>query len=215
MLPMAFYLLLNSLYVALRVSSGGSFPKTLSPQEEKEYIERAYQGDDEAKNILIERNLRLVAHVMKKYFISAKDQEDLISIGTIGLIKAVNSFDPTKNIKLATYAGRCIENEILMYFRGQKKIAGEIMMFDNLENDGESNSLVLGDTLSDEDEEILDRLDREERCGILLEVMESKLSKREKEIIVQRYGIDTDRPLTQREIASKSGISRSYVSRIA
>lgn len=214
MLSVTLYLLLHSLYVTLRVSGGGSFPKPLSAAEERKYVELASAGDNEAKKVLIERNLRLVAHVIKKYYTATRDQEDLISIGTIGLIKAVNTFDAEKKIRLATYAGRCIENEILMHFRSQRKTAGEVMMFDTLENDGEGNALTLGDTLSDESEEILDRLDREEMYTALAAGMEKLLDEREREIITRRYGLDNKKPMTQREIAASSGISRSYVSRI-
>jgi RNA polymerase sporulation-specific sigma factor len=186
----------------------------LSAEEEKKYLTLAENGDETARDILVERNLRLVAHVMKKYYTASKDHEDLISIGTIGLIKAVNTFDSSKKIKLATYAGRCIENEILMYFRTQRKVAGEIMMFDTIESDGDGNSLVLGDTLSDESEEILDRLDREEMYHALMRGMDELLDDREKDIITKRYGMDNKKPMTQREIALRCGISRSYVSRI-
>ncbi|MDR1116901.1 MAG: RNA polymerase sporulation sigma factor SigK [Oscillospiraceae bacterium] len=214
MFSVSLYLLLHSLYVTLRISGGGSFPKPLSAEEEKKYLTLAENGDETARDILVERNLRLVAHVMKKYYTASKDHEDLISIGTIGLIKAVNTFDSSKKIKLATYAGRCIENEILMYFRTQRKVAGEIMMFDTIESDGDGNSLVLGDTLSDESEEILDRLDREEMYHALMRGMDELLDDREKDIITKRYGMDNKKPMTQREIALRCGISRSYVSRI-
>lgn len=214
LLPVSLFFLLQGLLLALRVSGGGSFPKPLSPEEEKKYIQLAAEGDKEARDILIERNLRLVVHVIKKYYTHAKDQEDLISIGTIGLIKAVNTFDSTKNIKLATYAGRCIENEVLMHFRNQKKTAGELLMSDALDSDGEGNVLMLGDTLSDGGEEILDRLDREEMGEILMESMERCLDKREQRILTLRYGLKNCTPLTQREIALRCNISRSYVSRI-
>ena len=160
--------LLHGVYMMLRVSGGGSFPRPLSEEEEDKYIRLAAQGDKKARDILIERNLRLVAHVIKKYYTAAKEQEDLISIGTIGLIKAVNTFDSSKKIRLATYAGRCIENEVLMYFRSQKKSSGELLMSEALESDGDGNVLVLGDTLSDDGKEILDKLDREEMSQTLM-----------------------------------------------
>jgi len=214
MLSISLYLLLHGLYMMLRVSGGGSFPRPLSAEEEAKYIELAISGDRKAKEVLIERNLRLVAHVIKKYYTNAKDQEDLISIGTIGLIKAVNTFDKSKKIRLATYAGRCIENEVLMYFRSQKKSSGELLMSEALESDGDGNVLVLGDTLSDNGEEILDRLNRDEMSAALLESIDRCLDDREKEIIILRYGLNNQAPLTQREIAAKCKISRSYVSRI-
>jgi RNA polymerase sporulation-specific sigma factor len=214
MLSVTLYLLLRGLYMMLRVSGSGSFPRPLSAEEEAKYIELAVSGDKKARDILIERNLRLVAHVIKKYYTAAKDQEDLISIGTIGLIKAVNTFDNSKKIRLATYAGRCIENEVLMYFRSQKKLAGELLMSEALESDGDGNVLVLGDTLSDNGEEILDKINRDEMSSALLESIDRCLDKREREIIILRYGLNNQAPLTQREIAAKCGISRSYVSRI-
>lgn len=214
MFSVSLFLLLQALFLTLRVSGGGSFPKPLSPEEEEKYIALAAQGDAKAKEMLIVRNLRLVAHVVKKYYTATRDQEDLISIGTIGLIKAVNTFDHTKKIRLATYAGRCIENEVLMYFRNQKKSAGEVLMNDALDTDGDGNLLVIGDTLSDDGDEILDQIDRDEMSGVLLESMGRCLDQREKEIITLRYGLQNQSPLTQREIASRCNISRSYVSRI-
>ncbi len=212
MISMTLYLLLHGLYMTLRISGGGSFPRPLSAEEEEKYIRLAVGGDQKAREILIERNLRLVAHVIKKYYTASRDQEDLISIGTIGLIKAVNTFDLSKKIRLATYAGRCIENEVLMYFRSQKKSSGELLMSDALESDTDGNVLVLGDTLSDNGEEILDRLDRDEMSAALLASIRRCLDEREKEIIMMRYGLNNQAPLTQREIAAKCGISRSYVS---
>ncbi|MGI6039803.1 MAG: RNA polymerase sporulation sigma factor SigK [Eubacteriales bacterium] len=214
MLPMMIYLLIHGLHLTLRVSGGGSFPKPLSAEEERKYIELAATGDKKARDILIERNLRLVAHVIKKYYTDPGEQEDLISIGTIGLIKAVNTFDKDKNIRLATYAGRCIENEVLMHFRSQKKSSGELLMSEALDSDGEGNVLVLGDTLSDDGEEILDKLNREEMNRTLFKYIDSCLDDREKEIVILRYGLDNRAPMTQREIAGRCNISRSYVSRI-
>ena len=155
-----------------------------------------------------------MAHVIKKYYTSAADQEDLISIGTIGLIKAIDTFDHTKNIRLATYAGRCIENEILMHFRGLRKTAGELSLDDELDAAGDGDPLVLGDTIADTSEEMIESISREERKARLLDVMERVLEPREHEIVLLRYGLDGAAPLTQREIAAHYGISRSYVSRI-
>ena len=214
MLPLTIYLLLHGIHMMLRVSGGGSFPRPLSEEEEEKYIELAVKGDKKARDILIERNLRLVAHVIKKYYTAAKEQEDLISIGTIGLIKAVNTFDSSKKIRLATYAGKCIENEVLMYFRSQKKSSGEMLMSEALESDGDGNVLVLGDTLSDDGEEILDQLDREEMSQTLMKYINRCLDDREREIVILRYGLNNQPPMTQREIAARCNISRSYVSRI-
>lgn len=214
MLSFALWLVLHGFYMTLRISGGGSFPRPLSASEERDALERKAAGDRAARDLLIEHNLRLVAHVIKKYYTSAADQEDLISIGTIGLIKAVDSFDHTKNIRLATYAGRCIENEILMHFRALRKTAGELSLNDELDSDGDGDPLVLGDTIADSSEEMIDRLGREEEQRKLLECMAKTLDPREHEILSLRYGLGEQKPLTQREIASKYGISRSYVSRL-
>lgn len=213
MLSLALFLILHGFYMTLRVG-GGSFPKPLGAEEERRLLIAKAEGDHAARDKLIEHNLRLVAHVVKKYYSSTSDQEDLISIGTIGLIKAVDTFDHTKNIRLATYAGRCIENEILMHFRGVRKTAGELSLSDELDSDGDGEPLVLGDTIADSGEEIIDRLSREEQRLKLLKAMDKVLEPREHEILTLRYGLDERKPLTQREIAAKYGISRSYVSRI-
>lgn len=214
MLSVSLYLLLHGLLATLRINGGGSFPRPLSAAEERDCIERAANGDESARAELIERNLRLVAHVIKKYYVSPNEQDDLISIGTIGLIKAINTFDGSKKIRLATYAGRCIENEILMYFRSQKRSAGELLFSDELESDGEGGALVLGDTICDDSEEVLDRIGGEEMREALLQSIATELEPREKDIIAMRYGIGGAEPKTQREIAAERGISRSYVSRI-
>jgi len=214
MLDMALYLLLHSLYISLRVSGGGSFPKPLSAAEEKKYLALAENGDEAAQGVLIERNLRLVAHVIKKYYTAEDEQDDLISIGTIGLIKAVKSFRSDKNIRLATYACRCIENEVLMYFRSKRKRAGEVMLSDVLEAENGGAPLVLEDTLSEGDEDMLERLDREEAKKLLGWRVEKVLDEREKLVIKLRYGLCGSEPLAQREVACICGISRSYVSRI-
>ena len=207
-------LMLNSLFLTLRLSGNtGSFPKPLKGEEERKYLELAQQGDLEARNILVEHNLRLVAHIVKKYYTQGADQDDLISIGTIGLIKAVSTFKSDKNIKLATYASRCIENEILMYFRSRRKLAGEVSLSDTLDNDAEGNNLSLMDVIR-VDDTMLEDLDIKESCKKVRAAVDRCLTHREAMIINLRYGLDGKPPLTQREIAAKCGISRSYVSRI-
>lgn len=214
MLSAAVWLLLGSMLHTLRLTgSGGSFPKPLSAEEERRYLAQAAQGDLEARNILIERNLRLVAHIMKKYYSHTADQEDLISIGTIGLIKGISSFDPSKGARLATYAARCVENEILMYFRAQKKSSSDVSLSEYLETGKDGNALSLMDVICTEDD-LFDELSSREAYAKLYENMETVLNEREKEIIALRYGLGEQPPLTQREIAAKLGISRSYVSRI-
>ena len=190
-----------------------SFPNPLTPSEEKYYIRKYTEGDLEAKHILIERNLRLVAHVIKKYQNSEEDPEDLISIGTIGLIKAINTFNPTKNIKLATYASRCIENEILMYFRGQRKSASDVSLSECIETGRDGNALSLMDVICSE-EDLFEQLSEKEIYGRLHAAVNTCLTPREQRIILLRYGLGNRKPLTQREIAVQCGISRSYVSRI-
>lgn len=214
MLSAAVWLLLGSMLQTLRLNGGGgSFPKPLKAEEERRYLALAAQGDLEARNILIERNLRLVAHIMKKYYSHTADQEDLISIGTIGLIKGISTFDPGKGARLATYAARCVENEILMYFRAQKKSSSDVSLSEYLESGKDGNALSLMDVICTE-EDLFDELSSRETYARLHESMERVLSKREKEIITLRYGLGDRQPLTQREIAGKLGISRSYVSRI-
>ncbi|HIT57524.1 MAG TPA: RNA polymerase sporulation sigma factor SigK [Candidatus Galloscillospira stercoripullorum] len=206
-------LLLSALFTSLRLSGGtGSFPRPLKAEEEREYLHRFAQGDLEARNILIEHNLRLVAHIIKKYYTQTGDQDDLISIGTIGLIKGISTFKADKNVRLATYASRCIENEILMYFRAQKKLQGEVSLSDSLDSDSDGGSLSLMDVIS-VDDDMLDNLDARDACVRVRRCVGECLTEREKRIITLRYGLDGRSPLTQREIAAKSGISRSYVSR--
>ncbi len=200
-------------FLFLRVSPGASFPSPLSAKEEKEYFERCKNGDMEARNILIERNLRLVAHISKKYYSSGCDNDDLISIGTIGLIKAIDSFNPDNGTRFATYAGKCLQNEILMYFRSQKKLAVETSLSDAVETDKDGNPLTYMDIISVEDD-IADKIDLKIKTEKLLCGIDKKLDKREKQIIVLRYGLGFSKPKTQREVAEKLGISRSYVSRI-
>ena len=207
-------LMLNSLFFSLRLSDGGgSFPRPLKAEEEKRYLERYAAGDMEARNVLIEHNLRLVAHIIKKYYTQTGSQDDLISIGTIGLIKGISTFKPDKNVRLATYASRCIENEILMHFRSQKKLQGEVSLSDTLDSDGEGNALSLMDVIS-VDDDMLENLDARDSCIQVRKLVQECLEEREKMIITMRYGLDNKPPRTQREIAAESGVSRSYVSRI-
>lgn len=214
MISAALLLLANSLLFSLRLDgNAGSFPKPLSAAEEKEYLARMAEGDLEARNVLIERNLRLVAHIIKKYYTQSGDQEDLISIGTIGLIKGISSFDPSKGARLATYAARCIENEVLMYFRSQKKNQGEASLSESIETDKDGNSLMLMDVVGVDDTMLEDLHDRENALHIRRLVKEC-LTEREAQVIQQRYGLNGGIPRTQREIAKDFGISRSYVSRI-
>lgn len=214
MLSPVIFLILNGLFFTLRLSGGGgSFPRPLKPEEEREYLERWAKGDMEARNVLIERNLRLVAHIVKKYYAQTGDQDDLISIGTIGLIKGVSTFKPEKNVRLATYASRCIENEILMHFRAQKKLQGEVSLADTLEAAGEDGGLSLMDVIA-VDDDMLEQLDTRESCIRVRKYVNECLDDRERMVIVQRYGLDGREPRTQKEIAARCGISRSYVSRI-
>lgn len=214
MFSAAVWLMLSGMLCSLRISAGGgSFPKPLSAQEEQHYLALAAQGDLDARNVLIERNLRLVAHIMKKYYTQTADQEDLISIGTIGLIKGINTYRPDKGVRLATYASKCAENEILMYFRSTRKNAAETLLSDALDTDGDGNSLSLIDILS-EDEDMDARLQSDEMCQALRRCIGEALDAREREIIRLRYAIGGGEPLTQRETAQRCGISRSYVSRI-
>lgn len=215
MLSTVMLLLRSSLFLSLHLAgSPGSFPKPLNAEEERMYILRSVEGDMEARNILVERNMRLVAHIIKKYFTQNVDQEDLISIGTIGLIKGISSYRPEKNVRLATYAARCIENEVLMYFRSQKKLQGEVSLSDTLETDKEGNSLYLMDVVGVEDT-MLEDLNAREDCVRVRKLVDECLTDREADIIRHRYGLGGRKPKTQREIAAQFGISRSYVSRRA
>lgn len=203
----------NIMFFILHIQSSSCFPKPLSTKEEREYLGRMAQGDPDARAVLIERNLRLVSHICKKYYSKTNDNEDLISIGTIGLIKAVDSFDYTKGTRLSTYASRCVENEILMYFRSLKKQNGEIFMGDTLETDKQGNPLTVEDLISD-DTDIVEELEKKRRIGEMTELIRNMTDEREKEIIILRYGLNNAKPLTQREVAERLNISRSYVSRI-
>ena len=207
-------MLLGCGVMTLRLGGGGGFPKPLKPDEEEKYVRLwAEQGDENARNVLIERNLRLVAHVMKKYYTTGEDMDDLLSIGTIGLIKGVNTYRPDKGVRLATYVSRCVENEILMYFRSMKKTAGDVSLSDSLEYDGEGGSLSLIEVLCQEDE-ALERVGHNELLHELRKQVDALPEPRQAEIIRLRYGLNGGEPLTQRETAAKLGISRSYVSRI-
>lgn len=191
-----------------------TFPKPLTPGEEKQYLERYLKGDLEARNILIERNMRLVAHVAKKYQNTDYDMEDLLSVGTIGLIKAVSTFHPDRGSRLATYAAKCIENEILMLLRSSKKYAREISLFEpiGVDKDGEAVSLV--DVIEVENREVLEDLILDQDIEELYQAFHACLKEQEQMVISQRYGLFGKQPKTQREIAAVLGISRSYVSRL-
>ncbi len=201
------------LYFALHVTGAGSFPRPLSAKEERECLALIAQGDQQAKSRLIEHNLRLVAHIIKKYYASFKDQDDLISIGTIGLIKAVSTFKCDKNVRFATYASRCIENEILMHFRNRKKSAQDVFLSDPVDTDKDGNSLTLMDLMA-EDDNIVEQIDLSIKSERLCSYIVEELDPRERQIITLRYGLGGQKPLTQREVAQHLDISRSYVSRI-
>lgn len=191
-----------------------SFPQPLSAKEEEEYLKKCKEGDQKARDCLIIRNLRLVAYIAKKYNMGERDMEDLISIGTIGLIKAVDSFDEGKGIRLATYAARCIENELLMMKRWEKKSARDVYLYDSIGSDKEGNEINLLDIIEYEDEDVVERLTTQEQLSHLKDYLDKVLTEREREIICMRYGIFGEEEKTQREIAQKFQISRSYVSRI-
>ena len=192
--------------------SAGSFPQPLTKDEERRYLELAANGDLNARNVLIERNLRLVAHIMKKYYAQESEQEDLISIGTIGLIKAISTYRMDKNIKLATYASRCIENEILMYFRGRKKSSQDVSLSDYIETGSDGGALSLMDVVCQEDD-LLDQVDHRENARRLRRAVDVCLTPQERDVICMRYGIMGHSPSKQREVAQQLDISRSYVSR--
>ena len=208
----AAWLILSSLLYSLQLSTG-SFPKPLTEEEERKYLALAAQGDLEARNILIERNLRLVAHIMKKYYAAESDQEDLISIGTIGLIKGITSFDASKGARLATYAARCVENEILMYFRSQRKSSQDVSLSDYIETGTDGAALSLMDVVA-EDCDLLEQVATREAVQQLRRAVEACLTDQERQVITLRYGLDGLAPRRQREVAQITGISRSYVSRI-
>lgn len=200
-------------FFILHVCGGGSFPKPLSEKQEREYLEQASKGNIDARNKLVEHNLRLVAHIIKKYYGTQSEQDDLVSIGTIGLIKAINTFDMNKNIRLSSYASRCIENEILMHFRYSKKSAQDISLNETIDTDKDGNPLTLLDIMSIDDN-IIDELDTKFNLNKLLQFINEELDEREKRIITMRYGLDGNKPMTQNNVAKIMNISRSYVSRI-
>jgi len=208
----AVWLTLSALLYSLQLNTG-SFPKPLTEEEERFYLERAAKGDLEARNVLIERNLRLVAHIMKKYYAVAADQEDLISIGTIGLIKGISSFDASKGARLATYAARCVENEILMHFRAQRKSAQDVSLSDYIETGTDGTALSLMDVVSEESD-LLELVSGREMAVQLRRAVDTCLTEQERQVITLRYGLDGQTPRRQREVAQITGISRSYVSRI-
>lgn len=206
------WLILSGIMYSLQLQTG-SFPKPLTKEEEQHYLERASKGDLEARNILIERNLRLVSHIMKKYYAVSADQEDLISIGTIGLIKAISTFDMRKGARLATYAARCVENEILMHFRSQKKSSQDVSLSDYIETGADGAALELMDVISD-DKDILEQVSNRELLRKLCKAVDTVLTPQEKQVICLRYGLGGVPPHRQRQVAATTGISRSYVSRI-
>ena len=191
-----------------------SFPQPLTASEEREYLQRYTEGDLEAKHILIERNLRLVAHIVKKYQSVQEDTEDLLSIGTIGLIKAVVTFNPDKCVRLGTYAARCIENEILMHLRAKKKSSREVSLYEPIGTDREGNEIQLFDIIESSDDDAHKKAELKEEIQTLYYRVESELSPRERLVLKLRYGLYDEEEYTQREIAKQLGISRSYVSRI-
>ncbi len=205
--------LLKFVFLFLRVNGINSFPDPLSPEEEKNYFHLASKGDEKAREKLIMHNLRLVAHIVKKYYSTFKEQDDLISIGTIGLIKAIDSFNGEKGAKFATYAGKCIQNEILMFFRSQKKLNNETSINESIDFDKDGNPLTYMEILS-EDDNILENTYESIRMNVMMDAIKKALDKREREIIEKRYGLINGTELPQREVAKDLGISRSYVSRL-
>ena len=210
----ALFALLGASLLMLRLANpAGSFPRALGVEQEKELLERSLSGDLDARNTLIEHNLRLVAHVVKKYYTASADTDDLISIGTVGLIKGIDTYRPERGVRLATYVARCAENEILMYFRSLKKSSSDISLSEALDTDTEGNSLSLMDVLAVEDD-LAERVNLAEEARKVRNLVNTVLDSRESEIISARYGLNGESPLTQRECAARLGISRSYVSRI-
>lgn len=210
----ALFALLGASLLMLRLANpAGSFPRALGVEQEKELLERSLSGDLDARNTLIEHNLRLVAHVVKKYYTASADTDDLISIGTVGLIKGIDTYRPERGVRLATYVARCAENEILMYFRSLKKSSADVSLSEALDTDTEGNSLSLIDVLAVEDD-LAERVNLAEEARKVRNLVNTLLDSRESEIISARYGLNGESPLTQRECAARLGISRSYVSRI-
>ena len=213
MIESAFWLLMNSLLLMLRIMPGDSFPKPLGRAEETEYLARWEKGDIEARNKLVEHNLCLVAHIIKKYYTQTEDADDLISIGTIGLIKGINTYRRDRGVRLTSYASRCIENEILMYFRSRRKSAGDVSLSDAIETDDDSGGLSLLDVVSEE-QDLSERVCEKELCAQLRREIEKTLDERERRILTLRYGLNGEKTHTQRETAERCSISRSYVSRL-
>ncbi|WP_294405920.1 RNA polymerase sporulation sigma factor SigK [uncultured Clostridium sp.] len=209
-----FELVCNSFFLTGYITNNNTFPLPLDEEEEQMYLKKLREGDKNAKSILIERNLRLVAHIVKKYSFPNKDVDELISIGTVGLIKAIDSFDSSKGTRLATYASRCIENEILMLFRNNKKQKSEVYLQDPIGVDKEGNEFCLMDILSSEKDCVLDKVESNLQVRALYKKLGESLTSRESSILIMRYGLIDGKCKTQREIASSLGISRSYVSRI-
>ena len=207
------FLLLQSMFWMLRIAPGGSFPRPLSKSEESDCLARWAEGDVEARNKLVEHNLRLVAHIVKKYYAQTDDAEDLISIGTIGLIKGINTYRAEKGVKLSSYVSRCIENEILMAFRGARKSAGDVSLSEALDVEEDGGSLSILDVLAQEDD-LCEQVGRAEIRSKLQRAIQTTLTDREAEIIRLRYGLSGGEPQTQRQLAERFSISRSYVSRI-
>jgi RNA polymerase sporulation-specific sigma factor len=215
MLSVTFALILHGLYMTLRLARerNGAFPHPLSAEEEHAALQEAAKGNRAARNLLVEHNLRLVAHVIKKYYFSESDQEDLISIGTVGLIKAVDTYRPDREVRLPTYACKCIQNEIFMHFRSQRRRAGEISLNEPIDTDKDGQALSIVDMLTSEYDQF-EAVEREETARLLRSLVNDTLDLREHRIIMARYGLDGRPPRTQKEIAADMGISRSYVSRI-
>ncbi len=207
------FLLLQSMFWMLRIAPGGSFPRPLSKSEESDCLARWAEGDVEARNKLVEHNLRLVAHIVKKYYAQTDDMEDLISIGTIGLIKGINTYRAEKGVKLSSYVSRCIENEILMAFRGARKSAGDVSLSEALDVEEEGGSLSILDVLAQEDD-LCEQVGRAEIRSKLQRAIQTALTEREAELVCLRYGLNGGEPQTQRQLAERFSISRSYVSRI-
>jgi len=207
------HLLSHLLIVYLKISGMVSFPPPLDPETEREYFRRARNGDNEAREKLIVHNLRLVAHIVRKYYSTSPNRDDLMSIGTIGLIKAIDSFDISNGARFATYATRCLQNEILMHFRSQKKHSCEVSINEAIDTDKDGNPLTYIDIISCDDT-IAEDIDLRLNTRKAIELIRTRLDERERKIIILRYGLDGRTPVTQRELAEKLGISRSYVSRI-
>ena len=206
-------LLLNTLCFPLRLGNAGSFPRPLKAEEEREYLERFANGDLEARNKLVEHNLRLVSHILKKYYVQAGDQDDLISIGTIGLIKGISTFKPDKKVRLATYASRCIENEILMFLRKNSSQRTEVSFDEPLNTDWDGKELLLSDVLGTEGDVVLRPIEADADRKLLSDAV-GMLSQRERAIITMRFGLWGQKELTQKEVADRLGISQSYISRL-